>query len=101
MPEIPTEETTNKVLETKIEGLIKLTDERFENLKETLGRMEAANLVTIASFNEKEKAQDLKIEELTASKLILQGQISSLKLLGGILAVIITIAEFVIGHYWH
>lgn len=92
--------TTNEVLREKIEGLVKLTDDRFSNLKDTLKRMEDANLVTLASFNEKEKIQDAKIEELTASKLILQGQITALKYIGSVMVVVIGVIQFIFGHYW-
>ena len=34
------QETTNAVLSTKIDGLAKLTDERFLNIKESLNRIE-------------------------------------------------------------
>lgn len=49
-------ETTNKVLETKIEGLIKLTDERFSNIKESLTRIEQNNL----GFATKSELEDAK-----------------------------------------
>src|SRR3990167_3011218 len=41
---MPEENITNKVLETKIDGLSKLTDERFSNIKESLIRIESNNL---------------------------------------------------------
>ena len=40
MPDDIKEETTNAVLSTKIDGLSKLTDERFLNIKESLNRIE-------------------------------------------------------------
>ncbi len=49
-------ETTNKVLETKIDGLAKLTDERFLNIKETLVRIEQ-NSSGFVSKNELEEVK--------------------------------------------
>ena len=40
---MPEENITNKVLETKIDGLAKLTDERFSTVKESLNRIEVSN----------------------------------------------------------
>ena len=40
MPEEIKNETTNAVLKEKIDGLSKLTDERFKNLQDTLLRIE-------------------------------------------------------------
>jgi|SRR6185436_17445608 len=37
-------ETTNKVLETKIDGLKELTDTRFKNIESSLLRIETANI---------------------------------------------------------
>lgn len=94
------EETTNKVLETKIDSLKELTDTKFKNIESTLTRIEQSNLVTIATFNEREKLQDAKIESLILDRADMKGKISTLRIGGGILIVIIGIAEFIVGHYW-
>lgn len=94
------EETTNKVLETKIDALKELTDTKFKNIESTLIRIEQSNLVTIATFNEREKSQDTKIESLILSRANVAGQISTLKIWGSILIFLIGIAEFIINHYW-
>lgn len=95
------EETTNKVLETMIAGLSKLTDERFSNIDKTLIRMENANLVTMKAWTEKEKSQDDKIESLILDKATMKGQISTLKIGGSVMIVLIGIAEFIISRYWN
>lgn len=57
MPDEIKDETTNKVLEVKIDGLSRLTDERFSNIKETLLRIEShsSNFATKAELNEVKK----------------------------------------------
>lgn len=108
MPEtITTEETTNAVLKESIQGLVKLTDERFNNLKDTLVRMEQANIITIAAFNKRTEEQDVKIESnrksietLNQEKSKLEGSVTTLKILGGLIAFITPILTAVVTHYW-
>lgn len=58
MPETLQEETTNKVLETKIDGLAKLTDERFNNIKETLIRIETSTHAFVSKAELEEVKKD-------------------------------------------
>lgn len=58
MPEDQKEETTNKVLETKIDGLAKLTDERFNNIKETLIRIETSTHAFVSKAELEEVKKD-------------------------------------------
>ncbi len=59
-------ETTNKVLETKIDGLAKLTDERFSNIKETLIRIESIshNYVLKTELEEAKKDFNLTVKRM-------------------------------------
>lgn len=66
---IPLEETTNAVLKEKIEGLTKLTDERFGTIKESLVRIEG-NQSTFAlktEVDEVKKDFTKTIEEIRKS----------------------------------
>lgn len=93
-------ETTNKVLETMIGSLSKITDVRLNSLEKTLERIESANLVTIASFNKKEEAQDIKIETLITANAKLEGSIVTVKVLGAIITLVMPIIIIIISHYW-
>ena len=63
---MPEENITNKVLETKIDGLSKLTDERFSNIKESLIRIESNNLGFATKIDLEETKKDFNhhIEEI-------------------------------------
>lgn len=105
---------SDRVLEKTIEGLTNLTNERFKNTENTLGRLEKkiddisnAGYITKSEYNERhaqlesrvnnlELENNKRYEELKTAKDIADGRLQSVQWVWGVIIVVIGIGEFVI-----